>query len=379
MAKFIKDGVEYVSADENLENEAPKFNIMNNIPSSINDKIGTCLYTKENHPIKIIRDKIFSYFKDFTHLNIYDPVVPIYDNFDALLIPKEHVSRKPTDTYYVDADHVLRTHMTAHLVSSVKKGYDRYITCGDVYRKDAIDKTHYPVFHQVDGFCLVPDSVSVEDHLRNTLSGFIKYLFGNDCEFKFLEDHSNKDVYFPFTYNSLEVEVPLKDEAGTIKQIEVLGAGTVQPEIMKEIGHPNRKAWAFGMGIERLAMLFFQIPDIRLFWSNDERFLKQFKDGQITKFVPFSKYPNCYKDITFWLSDQFNYNDMCNIVRQEAKDDIIESVELIDEYANKEGKVSRCYRITYAHPSRTLTNEEINAVQERIRANVVNELKIKLR
>lgn len=351
---------------------------MNNIPKTITDKVGTCLYTKHGHPIKIIRDKIFSYFKDFTHLNIYNPVVSVYDNFDSLLIPKEHVSRKPTDTYYVDDDNVLRTHMTAHLVSSVKKGYDKYITCGDVYRKDAIDATHYPVFHQADGFCMVPDSDNVEEHLRKTLSGFIKYLFGSDCQYNFLEDRENPDVYFPFTYNSVEVEVRVKQDDGTYKPIEVLGAGTVQPKIMEEIGYPGKHAWAFGMGMERLAMLFFQIPDIRLFWSNDVRFLSQFEDGRITKFEPYSKHPPCIKDVTFWISSAFSYNDMCDIVRQEAKDDVIESVTLIDSF-NRGVKRSNCYRITYRHNSRTLMNAEINDIQEKIRARLVNELNVELR
>lgn len=359
---------------------------MNNVSKTITDKIGVCLYTKHGHPIKIIRDKIFSYFGNFTHLNIYDPVVPVYDNFDSLLIPKEHVSRKPTDTYYIDDAHVLRTHMTAHLVSSVKKGYEKYITCGDVYRKDAIDATHYPVFHQADGFCLVADSEDVEQHLRTTLAGFIKYLFGDDCPYRFLEDKDNPDVYFPFTYNSVEVEVQFKQEDGSYKPIEVLGAGTVQPKIMEEIGLPGRKAWAFGMGLERLAMLFFQIPDIRLFWSNDIRFLEQFEDGKITAFVPYSKHPPCYKDVSFWISPAFNYNDMCNIIRQEAQDDVIESVMLKDRFCTTFdslppviAKESHCYRITYRHNSRTLTNPEINSIQEKIRARLVSELKVQLR
>jgi len=193
-----------------------------------------------------------------------------------------------------------------------------------------------------------------------------------------LEDRDNPDVYFPFTYNSVEVEVQLRQEDGTLKPIEVLGAGTVQPKIMESIGHPGRKAWAFGMGLERLAMLFFQIPDIRLFWSNDVRFLSQFEDGKITKFEPYSKHPPCYKDVTFWLSPTFTYNDMCNLIRQEAKDDVIESVTLIDSF-KKADKESNCYRIVYRHNSRTLTNAEINDMQDKIRARLVSELKVELR
>jgi phenylalanyl-tRNA synthetase alpha chain len=332
-----------------------------NIPDHILEKIGKNLYMLERHPIGIIKNKVFEYFTDFEHLQISDPHVSVDDNFDSLLIPANHPSRLKSDTYYVDESHVLRTHMTAYL-TTLAANHQKYLICGDVYRKDAIDYSHYPVFHQIDGFKICDDP---EEDLKTTLSGLVKHLFGQDCKYRFSED------YFPFTTNSIEIEVEWNG-----KQIEVLGGGVVHPKIMETLGLGDKKAWAFGIGIERLAMLFFKIPDIRLFWTSDSRFLKQFNNGYV-EFKPYSKYPPCVKDITFWLSETFSYNDMCDIIRSETEEDIIESVELIDEY--KTEKTSHCYRITYRHNSRSLTNEEINLTQTRIREKLVLKLKVILR
>jgi len=141
----------------------------------------------------------------------------------------------------------------------------------------------------------------------------------------------------------------------------------------------GKTGWAFGIGIERIAIILFDIPDIRYFHSNDERFLKQFKSGEIIKFKPYSKYPSCYKDISFWLSDNFNYNDLCEIVRERGGD-LIETVELIDSFTNdKTNKTSHCYRITYRSNERSLLNEEIDIIQNHIEEDIENKLLVVLR
>lgn len=362
------------------------------IPKAVSEKVGRNLHNQENHPIKIVKDRIFSFFKDcggFRFPERLDPIVEVENNFDKLLIPSNHVSRSPSDTYYVSQDmsRVLRTHMTAEMVPLVTSGNYNYITCGDVYRKDAIDSTHYPVFHQIEGFMSQGNpshgDISVEESLRIHLHGLIKHLFGDTVKYRFMEEKDHPECSFPFTYNSLEVEVTLTLPDGTEKAIEVLGAGTVQPRIMEACGLSGKSAWAFGMGLERLAMLFYGIPDIRLFWSTDHRFLSQFKEGDFSsKFQPFSSLPACYKDVAFWLGDKgkFTYNDFCNIIKEECEEDIVEEVILKDTFTNgKTGKVSECYRIVYRHPSRTLSNEEINTVQDNIRNRLEKELDVTLR
>jgi phenylalanyl-tRNA synthetase alpha chain len=355
---------------------------MNNIPPSIRQKMGKALYKEPDHPICIIKEKIYEYFSDLARIEIDSPVVSVENNFDRLRVPANHPSRQASDTFYQDDETVLRTHMTCYLYPMGKSNGStsqlKYITCGDVYRKDAIDATHYPVFHQMDAFCMVPNGVNVKMDLRNRLEGLVKHLFGPQVEYQFLEDYEHEDVYFPFTTDSLEISVKFKMDNGEDKHLEILGAGTVHPDIMKELGLSDQQAWAFGVGVERLAMVMFGIPDIRLFWSDDHRFLDQFQAGQITKFKPFSKYEVCYKDVSFFIPDKFSYNDLCTIARDEDHDDIIESVVLIDEF-QKKGRTSQCYRITYRAMDRTLVNSDIDKIQKSIRRRLVDELKVEIR
>jgi len=354
---------------------------MKNIPPSIADKIGRNLYRESNHPICIVKEMVFDYFKDLAKIEIDNPYVPVEYNFDRLRVPADHPSRSITDTFYKDKDTVLRTHMTCYLYplgsSNNGKSMLKYITCGDVYRKDAIDATHYPVFHQVDAFCIVPNEIDIKQDLRTKLGGLVKHLFGDKSEYRFLEDTEHKDVYFPFTVNSFEVEVKFETEDG-IKQLEILGAGTVHPDIMKDLGLPDHQAWAFGIGLERLAMIMFDIPDIRFFWTKDPRFLEQFQPGKVTKFKPFSKYEKSYKDVSFFVSPEFSYNDLCAIARDADHDSIIESITLIDEF-QKNNRTSQCYRISYRSMDGTLKSSDINSLQESIRASLVSKLKVELR
>jgi len=354
---------------------------MNNIPVSITDKVGRNLHNIPNHPISIVKEMVMEYFSDLTKLEIDNPYVPVEYNFDRLRVPKDHPSRSPTDTFYKSDTEVLRTHMTCYLYpigkSETGNSVLKYITCGDVYRKDAIDSTHYPVFHQIDAFCIVPDGIDIKKDLRKRLSGLVKHLFGKDCTAKFLEDADHKDVYFPFTVDSLEVSASFKVD-GQDKELELLGAGTVHPDIMKDLGLGNHQAWAFGLGVERLAMVMFDIPDIRLFWSQDNRFLDQFEKGKITKFKPFSKFESCYKDVSLYTAPQFSYNDLCSIARDEDKHGLIESITLIDEF-QKKGKTSQCYRVTYRSMDSTLKNSEVDKIQRSIRKRLADELKVEIR
>ena len=115
---------------------------------------------------------------------------------------------------------------------------------------------------------------------------------------------------FPFTDPSLELEVFFQDD-----WLEVLGSGVIQQQILHNCDLNHTNGWAFGLGLERLAMVLFDIPDIRLFWSEDSRFNEQFRPGEVTKFKPFSKYPPCYKDVTFWKPENFHENDLCDKIR----------------------------------------------------------------
>jgi len=119
-------------------------------------------------------------------------------------------------------------------------------------------------------------------------------------------------------------------------------------------------------------MILFKIPDIRLFWTEDERFHKQFREGEITTFKSYSKYPPCYKDIAFWIPEDFVENDFFEMARGIAGD-LVERMEMTDEFTNpKKQKTSKCYRITYRSMDRSLTDDEVNAMQDELREKVVD-------
>merc|ERR1719453_1692367 len=288
----------------------------------------------------------------------------------------------PSDTYYISrpggkelssaADTLLRTHTSAHQSTLMRSGKERFLCTGDVYRRDEIDASHFPAFHQMEGVKLFDPSVVggemdkeewlassecqlVADDLKKTLEGMCDDLFG-PVEKRWI------DEYFPFTEPSFELEIFYNGD-----WMEVLGCGVIHQGVLDNVGLSHRHGWAFGLGLERLAMVLFSIPDIRLFWSEDSRFTKQFSEGKITKFEPYSKYPECKKDIAFWIPDNFEPNDFFEIGR-EVCGELAESMELIDEFTNpKKGKTSHCYRINYRSMDRSLTNEEVNAMQERLR------------
>jgi phenylalanyl-tRNA synthetase alpha chain len=339
-----------------------------NISPSIKTKIGKDLHNLKNHPIEILKRKIHSYFGDeFEKYDSMNPVVSAVQNFDELLIPSDHPARSVNDTYYVDDTHVLRTHTSAHQNDILKSGVKKFLATGDVYRKDDIDSRHYPVFHQMEGVCIMEDGQDAETELKKSLEGLINTLFPG-CEYRFSND------YFPFTSPSFEVEVMFNGN-----WLEILGCGVMQPAILKNCGLEGKTAWAFGLGLERIAMVLFEIPDIRYFWTDDERFISQFESGDIIKFQPYSKYPEISRDLAFWLTEKFNHNNFCEIVREKGGD-IVETVGLHDEFTNpKTQRSSRCYRIIYRSNDRSLTNEEINAIQDDLKSTVIKEFDAEIR
>ncbi|AYV78353.1 MAG: hypothetical protein Edafosvirus10_28 [Edafosvirus sp.] len=328
-----------------------------NISPSIENKIGLMLHNKKNHPISIIKNHIYNYFRTLTEYNFitYDdlsPIVSTLNNFDLLRIPKDHVARSKSDTYYVNETVVLRTHTSAHQNELLEKGISSFLVTGDVYRKDEIDQHHFPVFTQMEGLHLVENNIDAKEDLIKVLSGLIKYLFPN-CEFRINDD------YFPFTHPSFEIEVNYNG-----KWIEVLGCGIIHHEILDR-HNIKKKGWAFGLGLDRLAMILFEIPDIRMFWSTEQKFLNQFASGEITKFKMFSKLDTLQRDISFWInddeiikneSDNFtwkNINSFYELVREIFNDDV-EKVVLYDKfYHDKKKAYSHTFRL-YINPIVTI-------------------------
>ncbi|KAG6475743.1 phenylalanine--tRNA ligase, chloroplastic/mitochondrial-like [Zingiber officinale] len=378
VAALLEIGGVKIAKDDVVRESDPT----NNVPDNIFSKIGLQLHRRDNHPIGILKNAIYEYFDTsyssmFVKFDDLCPIVSVQQNFDEVLVPADHVSRSYNDTYYVDAGTVLRCHTSAHQAELLRAGHSHFLVTGDVYRRDSIDSTHYPVFHQMEGVRVFSPNeweVSSTDatsyaatNLKKCLEGLARHLFGA-VEMRWV------DTYFPFTNPSFELEIYFQE-----KWMEVLGCGVTEQEILNRNGRKDSVAWAFGLGLERLAMVLFDIPDIRLFWSTDQRLTSQFSAGKLgVKFKPFSKFPPCYKDISFWISDSFTENNLCEVVRGIAGD-LVEEVKLIDNFTNKKGMTSHCYRIAFRSMERSLTDEEINQLQWSIRETVQTKLHVTLR
>lgn len=232
------------------------------------------------HPLKIVENEIKEIFLGMGFSVADGPEVEYdYYNFEALNLPPDHPARDTQDTFYITDNILLRTQTSSvqvHVMENQKPPI-RIISPGCVYRSDAVDATHSPLFHQIEG--LVVDKGITMSDLKGTLETLMKKLYGNDCKIRLRPHH------FPFTEPSAEVDVMCFNCHGKGCRIckgegyiELLGAGMVHPKVLEGCGIDSSvySGFAFGMGLERIVMRRFNISDMRLLFENDLRFLEQF-------------------------------------------------------------------------------------------------------
>ncbi|KAI0025139.1 phenylalanyl-tRNA synthetase mitochondrial precursor [Xylariomycetidae sp. FL0641] len=425
-----------------------------NVPKNIISKVPRRLHLQKDHPISITRQIIESGFPapTYQYYNDLNPVVSMHMNFDSLGFPADHPGRAKSDTYYINSNTLLRTHTSAHQADTFHANRSPgYLISADVYRRDEVDRSHYPIFHQMEGArswdrTTVPNGdvaaavqsdleklpthdVAVEDpnppfhpernplqdahhsaseaeaiaaHLKRSIELMVINIFSRaraaakKANPKSVDEEPLRmrwvEAYFPFTSPSWELEVYYEGD-----WLEVLGCGVVKQELYINAGVGQQLGWAFGLGLDRLAMLLFQIPDIRLFWSTDARFLNQFTGvsddlDSLRRFKPFSRHPACPKDVAFWLkstsaagggananAQDFHQNDVMEIIRTIAGD-VVEDVALIDEFTHpKTGRRSLCFRINYRSLERTLTHDETNHVHSLVCEALTRKLGVEIR
>ncbi|MGP8155031.1 MAG: phenylalanine--tRNA ligase subunit alpha [Smithella sp.] len=240
---------------------------------------GSAIKCGRIHPIIQVRREICSIFASFGFSVVEGPEIELdYYNFEALNIPKDHPARDMQDTFYIEDNIVLRTHTSPVQVRIMEKVRPplRILSPGKVYRRDS-DVSHTPMFHQIEGL-LVDRGVSFGD-LKGILTAFLKKIFGDGTTLRF------RPSFFPFTEPSAEVDIRCVmcggrgcRVCGQSGWLEILGSGMVDPAVFKNVNYDFEEysGFAFGLGLERIAMLKYDISDIRLFFENDSRFLKQF-------------------------------------------------------------------------------------------------------
>ncbi len=225
------------------------------------------------HPVTRTMERIETFFRGIGFDVAEGPEIEDdYHNFEALNIPAHHPARAMQDTFYFNPTTVLRTHTSPVQVRTMETTQPpiRIICPGRVYRCDS-DQTHTPMFHQVEGL-LIDENISFAD-LKGILQQFLNVFFEDDLKVRF------RPSYFPFTEPSIEVDIMRTNSKGEESWLEVLGCGMVHPKVLEMSGIDSEKytGFAFGMGVERFAMLRYKVEDLRMFFENDLRFLKQFK------------------------------------------------------------------------------------------------------
>lgn len=240
---------------------------------------GRCPSPGKRHPITQVTDEITAIFTAMGFQIAEGPEVELdFYNFEALNMPPDHPARAMHDTFYITEDVLLRTHTSPVQIRTMEKLRPpvSIISPGTAYRRDS-DISHTPMFHQIEGF-MVGEAVSFS-HLKGVLTVFTRHMFGEDCAIRF------RPSFFPFTEPSAEIDIRCVICKGFGCRVcsgsgwlEILGSGMVHPAVFRMVGYDPEQVsgFAFGMGIERIAMLKYGIDDIRLFFENDVRFLKQF-------------------------------------------------------------------------------------------------------
>jgi len=243
---------------------------------------GTDYPVGQLHPLTQVTEEICDIFTKIGFKICESPEIETeFNNFTALNIPLEHPSRDVFDTFYLKSQErlLLRSHTSPGQVRVMKQYQPplAVVVPGKVYRPDAVDASHSFMFHQVEGF-LVDEEIKFSD-LKGVLTYFCRQFFGQDIKMRF------RPHFFPFTEPSAEVDISCIickgkgcSVCGKKGWLEILGAGMIHPNVFKAVGYPKDKytGFAFGMGVERICMLKYGISDIRLFFENDLRFLKQF-------------------------------------------------------------------------------------------------------
>ena len=228
---------------------------------------GRNISSGSRHPISITINTITKILNNYGFASVSGPEIEDeFYNFEALNIPASHPARDMHDTFYVTDNKLLRTHTSSVQIHTMltNKPPLRIMTPGKVYRCDS-DPTHSPMFHQIEGLCVDKDINFCQ--LKGLLINFIEQFFGKKMEIRF------RPSYFPFTEPSAEIDIKFNNQ-----WLEVLGCGIVHPNVLKnvKINHKQYSGFAFGLGIERLAMLKYGITDLRIFYDNDISFLSQF-------------------------------------------------------------------------------------------------------
>lgn len=338
----------------------------------------------EPHAIKLLYQKIEDYMRT-THptskviVHLQNPIVAVSDNYDELLVDADNISRSSTYTHYVDDQHILRTHTTAHIPSILKKLASEkdwsdvvVLLPGLAYRRDVTDKIHLGVLHQLDMWRICKKSGNnkiVKDDLLDVIKG-VANVAAPGWKLRIVDNPH------PYTKQGIEVNVVLGQ-----RDIEILEAGLIGDQILLNAGldPKTHSGWALGMGLDRLVMTLKDIPDIRYLRSANPKIAQQMKG--LEKYNEVSNQPAVQRDVSYSVPKTYVEEDINEDIREALGDrvNVLESVEVLSEtsYDDLPVKIRKrlginssqknvLIRITLRHLERSLTNQEVNQIYDDI-------------
>ena len=387
----LSQKVNTVSKDHTqIGNEKFPVDSMTNISTEVLQQMEKKLHLNGNNPISIVKQRIYDYFQRKHVKECGEPLFAIFDdlspvtttaqNFDYLLIPKGHNARSKLENYFLNENTMLRCHTTAHAPDLIGMGHCNFLLSGDVYRRDKFDSTHSSIFHQLEvqrlftkkdlfgndiskslfdadgrGSTLETEEKqhahSIEAvralslDLKRTVEELVFELLGCDVKYRW------KPYYVQFGRPAYEMEVLVEGN-----WLEILGASVLKQEILDRAGVADKMTWSCGIGIDRIAMVLYDIPDIRLLRNKNAKFSRQFSS---MIFEPHcSSCPTFYREVAFKLPQNmdetvFEY-DFYELVRR-AAENVVQTAELVDKFPRNQR-----YRITYKSWDKVMNNEEVD-------------------
>lgn len=391
-----------------IEGEIYPVDSMTNITPVVLQQMEKKLHLAGNNPISIVKRKIYDYFQReyvsesgdplFTIFDDLSPVTTPVQNFDTLLIPKGHRARSELENYYLNENAMLRCHTTAHAPDLIEMGHRNFLLSGDVYRRDKYDSTHSPIFHQVEVQCLFTkedlfgsdSSKSLFDantrastleteekqhvhsteavqvmslDLKSTVEGVVFDLLGHNVKYRW------NPYYIQFGRPAYEMEILYEGN-----WLEILGASILKQEIVDRAGAMDKITWSCGFGIDRLAMVLYGIPDIRLLRNKNAKFSRQFAS---MLFEPHcSSCPTFYREIAFQHPQNVDGTtleyDFYELVRI-AAESVVQKAELVDKFSRNQR-----YRIAYKSWDKVMDNEEVDIHHNALKELAESKLNLKL-
>lgn len=313
---------------------------MINLSPNVNEKIGTNFHNLQGHPICEVKNKIYKHFPKFDIFDNISPRIQKEDNVDHLFVSEGYNLSCDVNSYHLDDKRMLRTWMSIYRNDFLKRGIFKFLLSGEVFRRDVLDKFHYPVFYQLFGTCICDNP---ETHIHAIICELLSTITPN-------REYKSKTTIHGYEYST---------KIGG-EFIKILNCGLINDEVVRRTGIDGETGWYLTVGLDRLAMVAFDISDINMLWNWHNSAIWPEKNV-------------FYRDLEFVLPDGFRYNIFCEIIREASKNLISDIKVLLSAHLGI--KSLKKFRFTYRGITQELTSGEVEYLHQRIINTIEKEVK----